>query len=150
MKIAAMESDKEVNLNVTDYVKEWLGKMKHFPQIFEELNVMQKRDFLKTVIEKVVWDGEIAHIYIRNPVPGRHRDIFARLKEEVLRPWYPKFPIWNHRIAAAAWTYNGDETPFGNLQTDVQESGGFSFQIVIGVGNIPQRKYWLHRKCLLM
>lgn len=72
-----MESNKEANLDVTDYVGEWLKKMKHFPQIFEELTVMQKRDFLRMIIEKVVWDGEIAHIYIRNPVPGRHWDIFC-------------------------------------------------------------------------
>ncbi len=149
-RITAMESNKEANLDVTDYVGEWLKKMKHFPQIFEELTVMQKRDFLRMIIEKVVWDGEIAHIYIRNPVPGRHRDIFARLKEEILRPWYPKFPTYTQCIAAAARTHDSDEAPFGNLQINVRESGGFSFQIVIGVGNIPQRKYWLHRKCLLL
>ena len=103
-RIAAMESDKEANLNVTDCVEEWLEKMKHFPQIFGEFSVMQKRDFLRAIIEKVVWDGEIAHIYIRNPVPDRHRDIFVRLKEKCLRQWYPKFPIWNHRISTSAWT----------------------------------------------
>lgn len=115
MRIAAMESNKEADLNVTDHVKDWLGKMKNFPQIFEELSVMQKRDFLREIIEKVVWDGEIAHIYIRNPVPGRHRDIFARLKEVVCLPWYPKFPIWNHRIAAAAGAYDSNETAVRNL-----------------------------------
>lgn len=114
-RMAAMESDKEANLNVTDYVEEWLNKMKHFPQIFGELSVMQKRDFLRAIIEKVVWDGEIAHIYIRNPVPDRHRDIFVRLKETLLRQWYPKFPIWNHRISAAAGTYDRDEASFRNL-----------------------------------
>lgn len=145
-----MESNKEANLDVTDYVGEWLKKMKHFPQIFEELTVMQKRDFLRMIIEKVVWDGEIAHIYIRNPVPGRHWDIFARLKEEILRPWYPKFPTYTQCIATAARAYDSCEAPFGNLQIDVRKCGGFSLQIVIGVGNIPQRKYWLHRKCLLM
>lgn len=115
MRIAAMESNKEADLNVTDHVKDWLGKMKNFPQIFEELSVMQKRDFLREIIEKVVWDGEIAHIYIRNPVPGRHREIFARLKEVACQPWYPKFPIWNHRIAAAAGAYDSNETAVRNL-----------------------------------
>lgn len=114
-KIDAMESDKEANLNITDYVMEWLEKMKHFPQIFEELTVLQKRDFLRTIIEKVVWDGEIAHIYIRNPVPDRHRDIFVRMKEAVMRPWYPKFPIWNHRIAAAAGAHDRHEAALRNL-----------------------------------
>lgn len=118
-RIAAMESDKEANLNVTDYVEEWLNKMKHFPQIFGELSVMQKRDFLRTIIEKVVWDGEIAHIYIRNPVPDRHRDIFVRLKETLLRQWYPKFPIWNHRISAAAGADDRDKASLRNLQVDV-------------------------------
>lgn len=114
-RIAAMESDKEANLNVTDYVEEWLNKMKHFPQIFGELSVMQKRDFLRAIIEKVVWDGEIAHIYIRNPVPDRHRDIFVRLEETFLRQWYPKFPIWNHRISAATGPHDRDEASLRNL-----------------------------------
>ena len=114
-RIAAMESDKEANLNVTDYVKDWLEKMKNFPLIFEEFTVMQKRDFLRAIIEKVVWDGEIAHIYIRNPVPDRHRDIFVRLKETLLRQWYPKFPIWNHRISAATGPHDRDEASLRNL-----------------------------------
>lgn len=30
------------------------------------------------------------------------------------------------------------------------ERGRFPFQIVIGKGDVPQGKYWLHRKRLLM
>lgn len=114
-KIDSVESDKEANLNITDYVKEWLEKMTRFPQILEELTVLQKRDFLRAIIEKVVWDGEIAHIHIRNPASDRHGDSFDRLKEAVMRPWYPKFPICNHRIAAAAGTNDRDEAAVRNL-----------------------------------
>ncbi|MBP3476648.1 MAG: recombinase family protein [Lachnospiraceae bacterium] len=138
-RIAAMESDKEANLNVTDYVKGWLEKMKHFPQIFEALSVMQKRDFLRAIIEKVVWDGEIAHIYIKNPVTDRHRDIFAHLKEAVCSRWYPKFPIWNHRIAASAWSDDGQKFSFGHLQRYVGKCGRLSFEIVVCIGDILKR-----------
>lgn len=138
-RITDMESHKEENLDVTDYVKEWLEKMKNFPLIFEEFTVMQKRDFLRAIIEKVVWDGEIAHIYIRNPVPDRHRGIFVCLKEKYLRQWYPKFPIWNHRIAAAARPRDSHKFSFGDLQIYVGKSRRLSLEIVIGIGDILQR-----------
>lgn len=106
-----MQGDEKENVDFTDYVRDWLEKLNHFPQMFDELPVMQRRDFLKEIIEKIVWDGEIAHIFIRNPVPDKHRDIFVHFKERFKQHQYPKFPIWNHRIAAAARADNRQKFP---------------------------------------
>lgn len=35
-----------------------------FEKNFNELSVRQKREYLKMLIEKVVWDGEKAHIFL--------------------------------------------------------------------------------------
>lgn len=63
-KIAAMRNNMEADFDKAAYVKEWTKKIWHFSQIFEEFSVTQKRDFLRTIIDKVVWDGETAHIYL--------------------------------------------------------------------------------------
>ncbi len=56
-----------------------------------------------------------------------------------------EFPIDNHRIAAAAGPHDRCESTLRDLQIDVWKGGGFPFQIMVRVGNIPQRKYWLHK-----
>ena len=38
--------------------------MTDFSKLLEELPVLQKGDFLREVIEKIIWDGEMAHIYL--------------------------------------------------------------------------------------
>jgi len=76
-RIKTVKEDEREKADIVDYMKEFSEKLMNFPQIFEELSLMQKRGFLKEIIEKVLWDGEVAHIYLKSPVPEKHRDIFA-------------------------------------------------------------------------
>ncbi len=36
-----------------------------FPAVFDRLPFTEKREFLKEIIEEVLWDGESAHVYLR-------------------------------------------------------------------------------------
>lgn len=105
-RIDTVKGDGQEKTELTDYIKEISDKLTDFPKMFEELVILQKRDFLREVIEKVIWDGEIAHIYLRNPVPDKHRDIFRRFWEKYKLPQYPKCLKSNHRITASARSHD--------------------------------------------
>ncbi len=63
MKAVREETEHE-KMEVTDPVREISAKPGDFSKVFEQLSILQKRDFLRQIIEKVVWDGETAHIYL--------------------------------------------------------------------------------------
>lgn len=63
MKAVREEAEHE-KTEVTDPVREISAKPGDFSKVFEQLSILQKRDFLRQIIEKVVWDGETAHIYL--------------------------------------------------------------------------------------
>lgn len=42
-----------------------LSVLQHFDKYYREMSVPKQRDFLLTIIEKVVWDGEKADIFLR-------------------------------------------------------------------------------------
>lgn len=111
-RIKTVKEDEHEKTQILDYIKEISEKLTDFPRIFDALLLIQKRAFLKEIIEKVVWDGEVAHIYLKSPVPEKHRDIFVRFLqgtcflEKVNRQWYPKYPKQNHRIPAPAGAYD--------------------------------------------
>lgn len=46
--------------NIVNYLKDLDLK-----QIFSELSIVEKRDFMNKIVEKIVWDGENAHIYLK-------------------------------------------------------------------------------------
>ena len=56
--------EKEVkNDNVeADYVQ---SVLQHFDKFYQEMPIPKQRDFLLTIIEKIVWDGEKADIFLR-------------------------------------------------------------------------------------
>ena len=37
----------------------------HLKMKFDELSIENKREYIKKIIDKVVWDGEAAHIFIK-------------------------------------------------------------------------------------
>lgn len=104
-----IKEDECEKTDFMDFVKGISDKLTDFSKVFDELTLLQKRDFLREIIDKVVWDGEIAHIYLKNPVPDKHRDIFALFLEKFKQQRFPKCPKSNHCIAASAGTNNGDE-----------------------------------------
>ena len=57
-------ADGDGRRELMDCIPGMAEKLADFSKLFEELPVPQKRDFLREVIEKVVWDGERAHIYL--------------------------------------------------------------------------------------
>lgn len=62
-RINTVKEDDQEKTELTDYIREISDKLTDFSKMFEELSIFQKRDFLREIIEKVIWDGEIAHIY---------------------------------------------------------------------------------------
>ena len=118
-RIKSVKEDEHEKTEVLDYIKELSEKLTDFSKIFEELPLIRKRDFLKEILEKVVWDGEIAHIYLRNPVPDKHRDIFRRFWENYKPQQYPKCPESNHRIATAARPDDRQKFTLCDLKTDL-------------------------------
>lgn len=105
-RIKTVKEDEHEKTELMDYIMEISNKLTDFSKVFEELPILQKRDFLRDIIEKIIWDGETAHIYLRNPVPDKHRDIFSRFWEKSDPPQYPKYLKSNHRITASTRPHN--------------------------------------------
>ena len=137
-RMNTVKEDEHEKTELTDYIKEISDKLTDFSRVFEELSILQKRDFLREIIAKIVWDGETAHIYLRNPVPDKHRDIFSRFWEQFNPLQYPKYLKSNHRIAAAAWTHDRQKLPRRYLKRYIGQRRRFSVQVMVGVGDILQ------------
>lgn len=60
-ELSRIEIKKSDNLNVEAVAKELLK----FSDRFDELTVVEKREFVNKVVEKIIWDGEIIHIYLK-------------------------------------------------------------------------------------
>ena len=41
-----------------------LDQLSSFRSLFDTLTVLEKREYLRMILDKVVWDGEEAHIFI--------------------------------------------------------------------------------------
>lgn len=46
-----------------------LDELDTFAKVFRNMEVSKKREYLKMLLEKVVWDGETAHIFLRGSDP---------------------------------------------------------------------------------
>ncbi len=96
-------------------INELIRQYSDFYQIFPSLSVVQKREFLETVLQKVVWDGEFAHIYLKGPVHEKHR-AFGCLLGVFQRKLETKFPLSYRCIATAAGAYDRHEFSFPYLK----------------------------------
>ncbi len=102
-----------------------------FRKLFPDLSVIEKRDFLKSIVEKVIWDGELAHIYLRGAVHEKHRPIYRLLMDNYRQQWKKKFPFLYHRIAAAAGTDDSEKFPLFYLKGYMRKGDGLPCQAVI-------------------
>ncbi|MDE7038251.1 MAG: hypothetical protein K2O98_09945, partial [Lachnospiraceae bacterium] len=41
-----------------------MEQLQSFQKLFDSLSVIEKREYLRMILDKVVWDGEQAHIFI--------------------------------------------------------------------------------------
>ena len=83
-------------------IDELVRQYSDFNRIFPELSIIKKREFLSSILEKVVWDGELAHIYLKSPVHKKHRALYSLLWGKYKQQWETKFPQSYHLIAASA------------------------------------------------
>lgn len=56
---------KDDKSHICGALNEMTDKLSDFSKIFPDLSIREKREFVRAAIEKVVWDGEAAHIYTK-------------------------------------------------------------------------------------
>lgn len=100
--VEADEEKYEINSGITEYEK----LLSDFTTLFPTLSLVDKREFLKGIVEKVVWDGNVAHIYLKCPVLKKHRTFLRSFWDNNKQHLLKKFPLYNHRISTAAGTYD--------------------------------------------
>ena len=68
---AALEKEKseidEEGLSITgdkQQIEILMEQLSSFKKMFDTLSVLEKREYLQLILDKVVWDGEQAHIFI--------------------------------------------------------------------------------------
>lgn len=103
-KIEAADEGSQGKSEIMEQLEEAASWLTDFRRLFWNMNLQKKRDFLRSVIEKVVWDGELAHIYLKSPVHEKHRAVFMALLVNFMPQSETKYPFLNHRIAAAGRT----------------------------------------------
>ena len=135
-KIKAAEDDSTGKTEVSGQMDEMIKQLSDFSKLFPTLSIQEKRGFLKEVIEKVIWDGELAHIYLKSPVHDKHRAFLSLLWVKNKPQWETKFPKFYHRIAASARANNRQKFTLGHFKRYMRQSRCFPIQIVISVGDI--------------
>ena len=106
----------------------------NFYKMFPLLNVAEKREFLSDVLQKVIWDGELAHIYLKPPVPDGYWGLLFHLKKKMEQQSKKKFPFLYHRIAAAAGSHDCDEFAFFHGKGYIGKRTGLPVHTMISIG----------------
>lgn len=66
-KLKETETNGEEGRAEEKQIQAIVKRYSDFYQMFPDLSVVEKREFLSSIVQKVIWDGEIAHIYLRPP-----------------------------------------------------------------------------------
>lgn len=66
-RMEAERDEEEARRQTPERIGESARKLMNFPEVFAELPLLQKRAFLGEIVECVLWDGETARIYLKNP-----------------------------------------------------------------------------------
>ena len=125
-KIKAVQDDSLGKAEVSGQMDDMIETLSDFRKLFTTMSLQEKRGFLKGIIEKVIWDGELAHIYLRSPVHDKHRAFLSLLWVKNKPLVKTKFPKFYHRIAAAAGSYNRHKFSFMYLKGYIHKRIGFT------------------------
>lgn len=60
LSVNSVESFDDIELQV-DVI---MNQLKHFSSQYKDLSIVEKRELMKLLLDRVVWDGENAHIFI--------------------------------------------------------------------------------------
>lgn len=64
-KLLKEEEDSTYIMNGTEMqIEVLMGKLSSFRELFDTLTVPEKREYLRIILDKVVWDGKNVHIFI--------------------------------------------------------------------------------------
>lgn len=63
-RIESAEDDSLDRAKISNQLEEIIDRLSDFQILFSTSGLEEKREFLRAVVEKVVWDGECAHIHI--------------------------------------------------------------------------------------
>lgn len=63
-RIESVEDDSLDRAKISNQLEEIIDRLSDFQILFSTSGLEEKREFLRAVVEKVVWDGECAHIHI--------------------------------------------------------------------------------------
>lgn len=63
-RIESAEDDSLYRAKISNQLEEIIDRLSDFQILFSTSGLEEKREFLRAVVEKVVWDGECAHIHI--------------------------------------------------------------------------------------
>ncbi|MCH5256768.1 MAG: recombinase family protein [Lachnospiraceae bacterium] len=126
-KIKSAEDDSFGKTEVTNQLEEMAEKLSDFQKLFPTFSLEEKREFVRSIVEKVVWDGELAHIHIHSPVRDPHRAFLSHMMERIILTSLPKFPNFNHRIATTTWPHDCQKFSFFHLKTHTGNSRSLPF-----------------------
>nr|WP_295681952.1 recombinase family protein [uncultured Lachnoclostridium sp.] len=63
-KIKTSDNVLATNSDIDEQVEIIMGQLKDFSLLYKDLTITERREFMKLILDRVVWDGENAHIFI--------------------------------------------------------------------------------------
>lgn len=107
-----------------------------FSMLFQQLTVVQKREYLRSIVQQVVWDGEMAHIYLKSPVLDKHRAFYRLLLDRIKPHCEKKFPLLYQCISTAAGAYDCQEAAGFQRKRNIGQGKSFAVHVMVGVADV--------------